>query len=202
MYVTIESVGFHPHMVCLLLPPVLRQEIFFVDNKKHPRWFNYRPYKPNLDPLERILHDSATNLLSQRQRYIEAFRSLLLLKYYLETKNIPFYFGFWDTFEFKDEITDIQIDNEYVMNEYCPHSLQSNYIKGTFDKTRDPHVLKAKAANQPFPQTIARDFMHCGPNAHHDYANVFYDQLKASANYHTFISTLSKLLSGNYDHDR
>jgi hypothetical protein len=95
--------------------------------------------------------------LELRQHYHSYFQSLLFIKYYLETKKIPWFFSCW--------AGDLG-DKDY------PKELEEHYV---------PVVMKVEIEVEEeyrqFKQTVARDCMHPGPNSHFKMASEIYDKL-------------------------
>jgi hypothetical protein len=181
VYVAIEHKGFNPDMVCLLLPNVMRSEHPQV-NHKSLSWFDYVPnFAPPEDALPSVRafyphHVATTNYL---ERFLDAFRNLLFLKYYLKGRDIPFFFGFWDDFSWIDPLTNEHTHVQALMDSDCPPELKNHYVKGVvdYDFPRRPGFISK------FPQTIARDGGHFGPNSHYTYATTFVDAIKKRAEF-------------------
>ncbi len=178
VYTTIEHNKLQPDLVYLLLPPVMRQEVILLDD--NDQWFLW-DYMPSVEPNMyssssiKTTYDSLTRSTNYRQMYHDCFTNLLLLKWFLNSKNIPWFFSFWsDEFSkklIKDFIAPASSDDCDIPSELLP-----NYIPAKI--TQDKY-LSAKVFNQ----TIARDYMHYGPNSHHDLAKNIYSQLREKQEY-------------------
>lgn len=169
--------GFVPDLVNLLLPSPMRQECAMIDSKGFFRWYNYIPnYRPLDDPAVTKMYDAISSTTSPSQRCHDMFKSLLLLKFYLLSKNIPFYFGFWN-----DQVIDgLKLSNH--LPDDCPKNLREHYINAEFIKDlehalvpgKNPRVLKVP---QVFKEQIGRDLVHIGPNSHIDYSNKYFEAI-------------------------
>jgi hypothetical protein len=96
--------------------------------------------------------------LEIRQSYHECYQILLFIKYYLKSKNIPFFFSFWNR--------DLQ-DVDY------PPELDVNHIPVTMNCI-EPDI---NPAYKIFKQNKARDCSHPGPNSHFEFASNAFDKL-------------------------
>lgn len=181
IYITIEHKGFMPDMVYLLLPSVMRQEVIAMNSCGNLQWFNFIPTFSMVgnDPAMKQLHANLCKTISYRQRYHDCFRNLIFLKSYLQTKGIPWFFGFWDNFTLHGEAFDDGIPLHNVMNSMAPPELAEHYINGFFVYDKDRNLMPefGEGFEAKFLQTIARDGAHFGPNAHFDYAKKSYDQI-------------------------
>jgi hypothetical protein len=165
IYVTIEHKGLLPDVVYLLLPPVFRQQLFVLDNNDDwALWDflgNYLP--PNATPSMKVVYNQITRTMEYRQLYNNCFRNLLLLKWFLASKNIPMYFSSWLN-EFEEDSIRNTFGNN-TMDVSLPDALVESYIPvGVY---YDDHLTNPLQ----FKQTIARDFVHFGPNSHREFAD-------------------------------
>lgn len=172
VYVAIEHYNLHPDMVYLLLPPVHRKELIVSNNNTFV--FHYIPGQPIPVDVDYSLAETIKSLdknNNYRQMYHDCFRSLLLIKWFLASKNIPFFFSFWND-DFNKDI--IKQDTQITNDDDCdiPRELSYNYvpvrIKDDCDIIKDDWSL---------PQTIARDYAHFGPNSHRDISQQMHDKL-------------------------
>lgn len=167
VYNTIQHRNFSPDMVYLLLPPVSRQELI-VDEPNLSIW----DMMPNLPPpasdyvkAELFRNFSTTNY---RQQLHQCFQNLLLIKWLLHSKNIPWFFSTWSHDLFINTRLPIsEIDSAF------PEELMEHYIPVKFNYS-DSYVPDTSKA---FPQTIGRDYMHPGPNSHMDLSKQIYSKL-------------------------
>lgn len=184
VYVAIEHYNLHPDMVYLLLPPIHRKELIISNNNAFV--FHYIPGQPIPDNVDYSLIETIKSLnknSNYRQMYHDCFRNLLLIKWFLASKNIPFFFSFWHDDFNKDIIKyDTQITNDNDCN--IPNELSYNYITTKIKDDCDIIIDEWS-----FPQTIARDYAHFGPNSHRDLGNQIYDKLLEKED---FIKVLNK----------
>ncbi len=146
---------------------------------------------PQPTHVEKRLSSILAQYQTHRRRYIDAFRNLLLLKYYLDQKGISFFFGFWNRDPFIDEFFGLPSDKDEVMRECCPPALLENYVEGSFDYDDHPDINSLTPARVIFPQTIARDYAHAGPNSHYNYANLFHHSIKRRDGYVSWLNNIS-----------
>ena len=176
IYSHVEHGYFVPDMVCLLLPNVLRQEYLMVDQgQREPSFFDYLPAHcpPTMELVE--LHRSLTINDNYRQRLHDAFRNLLLLKWYLHSRNIPWFFSFWDD-SLSKNVLDVNITTKEDLIYDIPRELEEHYVQGAM--FFDTHIDDTKKNFEKlFKQPIARDYQHFGPNSHYNFSKEFYNQL-------------------------
>jgi hypothetical protein len=178
IYTMIEHYNVHPDLLYIVLPPVSRQELI-VDN--HNDYVHH--YIPGLPPplnASRLLNN-AINVLNKninyRQLYHNCYRDLLFLKWFLLAKNIPWFFSSWSN-DFAEETIKQLIPAASGADYTIPSELLINYIpaKILYNEYIKPDNIK-------FPQTIARDYVHYGPNSHLDLADQIYDKLSKHNNF-------------------
>jgi len=158
VYISIEHMGARPDLVYILLPPVTRKELVFTNTDGTGITAGFMPG----NPLTGMFYDNVLDFMQKnldlRQSYHEYYQILLFIKYYLKSKNIPFFFSCW---------------NGDLQGVDYPPELNINYIPGMmhyFEKDINP-VLK------PFKQNRARDCAHPGPNSHYEFAENAFNQL-------------------------
>lgn len=174
IYISIEHYNLKPDMVYILLPTIHRVEL--ISKLNNGFIYHHIPNQPvpgGADPelIDAIKHaDRNTNY---RSMYHDCFKNLLLLKWFLAAKNIPWFFSFWaDDFD-KDCIKHNMGINEKDVN--LPPELMQHYIRAVMKYMPDLKLRAPEACI--FPHTIARDYAHFGPNSHVDLANIIYDKL-------------------------
>jgi hypothetical protein len=133
------------------------------------------------------LHENTLKHMNIRHRINDAFRSLLLLKETLDSRNIPFYFGIWDNFMFSHN----DYDNSYktfseILNTDSPVTIRKRYIPINMD-------CQEKFLTKHFDLNIGRDGLHPGPNVHFDYAEKVLKYLKKQQD---FTELMSKWKNG------
>jgi hypothetical protein len=189
VFILIEN-NFQPDMVCILLPSVLRQEVFTVDEWGRGTFVNYVPKYCGNSIHEKRVFNLVSQLTNYYQRFIDQFRNLLLLKYYLKSRNIPFFFGCWDNFQFEDDVTHKVTSYEQIMAKYCHRELKEHYVEGHFTYDKDAQRLGVRDFIFKFPQQIGRDLGHFGPNSHYSYARSFFDAIQNRDSFKNMISIL------------
>ena len=182
VYAAIQHEGLIPSMVYLALPPISRQEIILMDHLNSPYIFDIVPSTTPIEThtSEITAHEFATKHLTYRQQYHNCFRNLLLLKWFLAAKQIPFFFSFWgNDFWFK-EITK-RVEGNQNTDFSIPPELQEHYIRACLSAET---LLKS----HPFEQTIARDYMHPGPNIHYELAETMYNGLSRNSQFNELVT--------------
>jgi hypothetical protein len=178
-YIAIEHTGFKPDFVYLMLPSVLRRELIFTEygsvytDSFIPGWPPLDPGKSSKTAAAYVHLDA---LINYRQSYNDCFRNLLFMKHYLMSKNIKWAFSFWDD-EFNPERVTSAIGIEKDSDPSIPIELEDHYIKGGFTFDRHGIVYNTKNFEFIFPQSIARDGAHWGPNSHYNFSKNAYQYL-------------------------
>jgi hypothetical protein len=180
VYTAIEHDNARPDMVYFLFPPVTRKELIMPDDKNIPYIWHYLGYlRPGASHNATVAHEAMTKNINYRQLYHDCFRSLLFIKYFLQSKNIPWFFSFWgndlSAYNIAAHTEDTNIDCS------IPEELQNHYI--------DSHLRDKTLYENLFVQTIARDYVHPGPNEHYDLAKQMHKQLQSNT---TFIEIINK----------
>jgi len=180
VYAAIEHDNARPDMVYFLFPPVSRKELVMTDDENIPYIWDYLGYLPSNAPDNaKVTHEAMTKNINYRQLYHDCFRSLLFIKYFLQSKNIPWFFSFWC-----NDLSDLNIaarTEDTNIDCSIPEELQKHYINA--------HLRDETLHENRFVQTIARDYAHPGPNEHYDLANQMYQQLQSNT---TFIEIINK----------
>lgn len=187
VYNTIQNRDYHPDMVCLLLPPIHRQEFILFNGHSWTTW-NMLPQLPPSNNQHIVYTDLYNKHFdtTPRQLIHNCFRNLLLLKWLLKEKNIPWYFGFW-----ANDLDDKYLDSNMGTNNFddlkIPKELNEHYIPIhiKYDNDMNPDQLK-------FSQNIARDYMHYGPNTHLNLAQQYYNGLMSKESFTKSITTWRK----------
>lgn len=180
IYVAIEHDNARPDMVYFLFPPISRKELIMTDDENIPYIWDYLGYLPSDPPHNaKVTYEAMTKNINYRQLYHDCFRSLLFIKYFLQSKNIPWFFSFWSN---DLSAPDIAAQTENI-NIDCsmPEELQKHYI--------DAYLRDKTLHEKLFDQTIARDYAHPGPNEHYDLAKQMYQQLQSNT---TFVEIIKK----------
>ena len=183
-YIAIEHTDFKPDFVYFMLPSVIRRELIFAE---HGSVYTEN-FIPGFPPPDSQPHNRSASayvhldaLINYRQSYNDCFRNLLFMKYYLMSKNIKWAFSFWN-----DELRPDQVTSAMGMEEdsdpSLPMELIDHYIEGglAFDSMIYEYGSSAEhkgAFEFVFPQSIARDGAHYGPNSHYNFAKNAYQYL-------------------------
>jgi hypothetical protein len=176
LYISIQHNGLKPNLVYLLLPPIARKEIIINENSE---WYIYN-FIPGVTELNQNCRKAFEEAVSKTdfERYHNAFKNLLFLKWFLESKNIPWFFSSWSgDFSRHTLARSIKNFNAAISmpEELLPHHIETNMV---YDKTISP---------RPFKQNIARDCMHYGPNSHLDLVQQMWKQLIDRPSFQNFI---------------
>lgn len=174
LYISIQHKGLKPDLVYLLLPPIARTD-FILNNKNDWFVYNFIPGAVNLNENCLDSYKIAVNM-NDRQRYHNAFKNLLLLKWFLESKNIPWFFSSW-------------------MNEFSPISIAhgSNNTESEIPSELKPHYIQTNMLydrslkETPFTQNVARDCAHYGPNSHYDVCSQMFQGLINKPGFNKFL---------------
>lgn len=180
-YVAIEHTDFNPDFVYFMFPSILRREIIFAGYGSVCT-ANFIPgWQPPPDNCAAAAYVHLDALINYRQSYNDCFRNLLFMKYYLMSKNIKWAFSFWN-----DELRPDQVTSAMGMEEdsdpSLPIELIDHYIEGGLAFDSDIHEYGSLAEHKGefefvFPQSIARDGAHYGPNSHYNFAKNAYQYL-------------------------
>ena len=183
IYVSIDTYSIRPDFVYLLLPPVYRMELILKDNDNisicnfmahmASTWEKKERYE-EVNPEFKQIITHGTN----QNWYHQAFLQLLFLQMFLELKNIPWYFSFWNNGFDKTQMTEMLGDD----NSTIPESLTKHYIGGVinYEKEIPPN-------EQRYTQQTARDLVHPGPNYHYLLAEQLYARLLTKPDFRRFI---------------
>lgn len=167
LYITVEQKGFKPDLVLMLAPPISRNELF-IGREGVEHIYDFNPAFEPEDFSEKERYRATMNRFSVLQRAQEAIRNLLFIKWYLQAKRIPFYFSSWFQNISHDELGR-SFNHDMLFSEMAPPEIQERFIKAP---------MRFETSVNVFPQKIARDGMHFGPNSHLEFANGFWEQLK------------------------
>jgi hypothetical protein len=184
IYIMIEHYKFIPDMVSILLPSVLRKEII-IETSMNVVNLNYIPdIGRNPDKAVAEVTELQNKLISYRQQYNDCFRNLLFLKYFLESKNIPFVFSCWDDgLSSRQILLALAITNSKTESTNMPKELMKYYIPGCFVWDSYYNVKDAVHSGHRgtfdivYPYEIARDHGHFGPNTHYNFSKNLYKYL-------------------------
>jgi hypothetical protein len=158
VYVSIEHMGARPDLVYILLPPVTRKELVFENSDKTAIMTGFLPGNPLTGKFYDGVIDFMQKNLEIRQSYHECYQILLFIKYYLKSKNIPFFFSFWN-----GDLQTVDYPSELTVN-HIP------VIMHCIEEFIDPSM-------KPYKQNKARDCVHPGPNSHYEFAQNAFDKL-------------------------
>jgi hypothetical protein len=164
-YVAIQHDNIKPDLVYFLLPRLARKEVLLLNDDNSPMLHHFLPSTAPAKTSPRSVveaYDQFTKYANYRQWYHDAFRNLLMMKWFLESKQIPWFFSFWGNDFYPKQIKEA-INGDDQIDYSIPIELQDHHI---------PLYIKQESflTNKPFKQTIGRDFMHPGPNSHLDLA--------------------------------
>ncbi len=180
IYVSIEKYGARPDLIYVLLPSIHRQEIILDDDMANipPKLFQLlinapRPGQPNFkyassfseNQKEFIEMKYKIMINNVRELYHSTFKSLLFLKYYLETKNIPWFFSSWSN-DFTETGVKSYLSNIDGNDIKIPEAIQQHHFDIDFLTYHDEHKYH-----------MARDGMHSGLPYHLNFSNNVYDKL-------------------------
>lgn len=181
VYISIES-GFKPDCVKLLLPPPTRQEVLYIDSRYNmPSLYSFIPnYPPQVGSDARLVYNHLIHLTNYKQRYHDCIRNLLLLKWYLLSKNINWSFSFWDN-SFSNLVMADVMPEFTDLDTTIPKDLKEHWLPGAlvfdnFYEKYDKNPSHPGPFVKKFEHIIARDGTHYGPNSHYNFANHIYDQ--------------------------
>lgn len=183
VYVSIEHKKCKPDMVILLLPPPNRQELFYLieatDQWSIWNFIIHASHKNEAGDLKGLSKMFSTPAFI-RKGYHELYGNLLFLKYYLQTKNIPWFFCFWQN-DFC--LTELPVnDKRFILDQITP---------GEDTDIEYPSELKEHLLGTCLPisegipqhyrdmyvENIAKDYTHVGPASHHYLAHQMYQEL-------------------------
>jgi hypothetical protein len=172
VYNTIEHKKLKPDCVYLLLPPIIRREMILGNNSSY-YIYNFinsvEPVTIGVDPELSKAYRFGIEM-NDLQRVHDSIKNLLLLKWYLHSKNIPWFFSSWSN--------DFGLGS--LTEDSLPAELQDHYIPANM-------CYDGSLTTTPFQQNIARDCMHYGPNSHHDLACQIIDKLMLKEDFQKFI---------------
>lgn len=180
IYISIEKYGARPDLIYLLLPNIVRQELIIDDaiSNTTPRLFKLlinapRPAQPNFrsantfskNQKEFIEMKYKIMVDNPRELYHNTFKSLLFLKYYLESKNIPWFFSSWSN-DFTEAGVKSYLPNIDSNDIKIPEAIQQHHFDIDFSTYKNEHKYH-----------MARDGMHYGLPYHLQFSNNVYDKL-------------------------
>lgn len=164
IYILVKNFEKVPHSVFLLIPPLYRMETFVSEKlSENEDVYFFNPFNKR-DAKNRFWHDNKAKNLNLRERFHAAYGQLVFLQDFLHSRDINLYFSFWDFGEYSAG----EIRNFDYFKDNLPASLKSGFLSSEFKKTSSSTV---------FPQEIAKDLFHPGPNSHFDFAVSVYNEL-------------------------
>ena len=164
LYVLIKKLEKVPHSVFLLIPPLYRMETFVSEKLEDDEYvYFFNPFNKR-DSNNKFWHDKKTANLNIRERFHDAYGQLVYLQDFLEARGVKLYISIWDFGEYRSG-EKRKID---FFKENLPSSLKKDYLESEFKKT---------STSTAFPQEIAKDLFHPGPNSHFDFAVSVYNEL-------------------------
>lgn len=181
-YILIEHYKFEPDFVLLCLPPINRKEILLLKDDMTPTIYHYMlgVTPVSTDPHElKEEYQKNSKTLTYSQNYHDCFRNLLFFKWFCQSKNIPWYFCFWNN-DFSEHTISYNLGPVQGISLDIPIELKKHFMP-----------IRMSSAQGPFKQTIARDYMHYGPNWHFQMANDIYNYLSTNLDF--------KTLKGNWN---
>lgn len=191
VYVAVNNNVIKPDIVFLNLPPIWRKEMF--EYKMYNiSTFQYLPnYTPNIE--QRGLVKAWEKFVNLPYMLNDTFKNLLMLKYFLESKNIPMFFTFWDQQDLYDIASQKDTNIGAILDKNLPSALKENYL-GCFSMMLDSQIDALRSTDQrainwqkEYKQSIARDGMHYGPNSHVELSTRFYNVISIRNEYQDFL---------------
>jgi hypothetical protein len=180
IYISIEKYGARPDLIYLLLPVITRQEIIVDDDMAYvtPILFKLLINSPRPAQSEfgskTIFSENQKEFIEMkykilinnaRELYHNTFKSLLFLKYYLESKNIPWFFSSWSN-DFTESGIKSYLPNIDSNDIKIPEAIQQHHFDIDFSTYNNEHKYH-----------MARDGMHYGLPYHLQFSNNVYDKL-------------------------
>jgi hypothetical protein len=176
IYISIEKYGARPDLIYLLLPNVSRKEVILDDdlatvtpilyklivNSAPPPTFFSKNQKEYIEMHYKMIYNI-------REGYHNAFKSLLFLKYYLESKKIPWFFSSWSN-DFTEAGVKAYLPNIDVTDIKIPDALSHHHVDIDFSTYHGEHKYH-----------MARDGMHLGSLYHRNFSNNSYDRIVNSS---------------------
>lgn len=189
VYLTIKKGLLKPDVVLMLLPSISRSEIFYQDRNGNTQIYNFiATYDKYSDPQLRALHDAQIKNYLPVQRVHDTFKSLLMLKEFLDSRKIPFYFQTWDsTLIHFDKGQADEFSN--ILKNHSPVELRK-HVSPT--RMMLDLVKQTPKYGLPFKQNIGRDGMHPGPNTHWNYARELFEWCKTQDTFSQLITKWKK----------
>lgn len=192
LYLVITKDLVKPDLVLLNLPPLWRKEIAVDDGKRDLDLIHYIPPGAGFDISNGKPHKMSLSLkrytafANDTQLAYDGIKNLVFIKTVLDLHKIPFMFTFWDNHSINILDTEELDLDSYLMRE-LPEDIKESYA-GDLSMCTDSFIEEYRITYRPkrlqwenkFPQKIARDLAHYGPNSHFDFANNLYHRLKTS----------------------
>lgn len=164
IFILIKNLEKVPHSVFLLIPPLYRMETFVSEKLEDDEFvYFFNPFNKR-DSANKFWHDKKTANINLRERFHHAYGQLLFLQDFLESRGIKLYISLWDFGEYRPG-EKRKLD---YFKENLPLPLRRDYLNSEFKKT---------STSTAFPQEIAKDLFHPGPNSHFDFAVSVYNEL-------------------------
>lgn len=194
IYHAIEVIGMRPKMVVVLFPSIFRDE-FYVDNFPPHSMYNPIHYIPNFihpdsSRAQKYFYENYEKNIRITNSINDFYRNLILVEAVCAKYGIEFAFDTWQHTMNIDELSNSDLDRmnpKYligpkkqilnlgaIINEWMPTNLKDKYLNIRW--------LSNEEVVQKYPQTIARDFAHPGPNPHHNFATYTYHKIKPVLN--------------------
>jgi len=169
IYISIEKYGARPDLIYLLLPVITREEVIVDDDMAETTPILFKSllnaprhmYSKNQAKLIEMKYDIMVN--NFREVYHNTFKSLLFLKYYLESKKIPWFFSSWSN-DFTERGIKAYLPSIDVADIKIPKALDQHHVDIDFSACPDEGVYH-----------MARDGMHWGSIFHNTFSNKAYD---------------------------
>ena len=181
LYLVISKKLVKPDLVLLNLPPIWRKELAVFDHG----FADILHYIPNSNHRNKSFK-KYTEFVSDIQSLHETIRNLLFIQQILKNEDIPWMFSFWDNHL-------INYSNKHDSKSLCEHLEREspeellNHFAGDLSMCADNFIESYKGLpnHRPFwefkyPQKIARDLAHYGPNSQNEFAAHLYYKLKKS----------------------
>ena len=190
IHVAIESKGFRPDMVIFLVPP-LRWNEFVYPVLDTLGWMDFVPAPHCIrTKKDEVLFEQYNAFITPLQRFHEAIKSLLFLKLFLDSKNIPFVLTAWNSSLIPNILPEVSIPHHMLLKEHLPESLKKHVVVAPFVQDSDKPLVRAsltasvswppadESFEYKYPYNMARDGIHFGPNTNWNFAKALFNELK------------------------
>lgn len=185
----LEVRGLRPKILFALFPLVLRDEFFIQHFYNIPVVTDYIPnFTGNFKShKERYFYENHVKNVRISNRINDFFKDLMFAKMICERHGVVFRAATWHRFLPMTDVIDqdLQFLDESYLSEYQGVSyvdilglIKNNmpeFLNGVFNTSL---YFNHTADFKVYPQTVARDFIHSGPNVHMKFARDYFNELK------------------------